>query len=124
MIISAAGFGQRSPWPKHVGGTHSPATLAPGERQDFLTLLEQAFKGTLIKLVAPDVLYNLPIKRLAEVKTAFDDLDATLRDMVKERQIEKELGVDHGDLFSALLNGVQDEEGSGVLTTDELIGNM
>jgi len=124
MIISAAGFGQRSAWPKSVGGAHAPAALGPGERPDFLTLLEDAFKGTLIKLVTPDVLYKLPIKRLGKVKAAFDGLDATLRDMVKERQQEKQEGVEHGDLFSALLNGVQDEEGAGLLTTDELIGNM
>lgn len=43
--------------------------------------------------------------------------------MVHERKAAKADGLegsDQTDLFSALLSGVQDEEGHGVLTTEEL----
>lgn len=52
MVISAAEFGQRSPWPKT---TETPPVRVPGERLDFLSGLEAAFSGTLIKLVTPNV---------------------------------------------------------------------
>jgi hypothetical protein len=40
--------------------------------------------------------------------------------MVDERKAETAGGAEYHDLFSALLEGVADEDGSGVLTTEEL----
>jgi hypothetical protein len=40
--------------------------------------------------------------------------------MVKEREEEKACGLERSDLFSALMDGVSDEEGAAVLTTEEL----
>lgn len=40
--------------------------------------------------------------------------------MIKERKEEKACGVEQTDLFSALLEGVSDEEGAAVLTNEEL----
>lgn len=40
--------------------------------------------------------------------------------MIKERKDEKACGVERTDLFSALMEGVSDDEGAAVLTTEEL----
>lgn len=40
--------------------------------------------------------------------------------MIEERRDEKASGVERSDLFSALMDGVSDEEGAAVLTTREL----
>ena len=43
-----------------------------------------------------------------------------MRDMIRERKDEKAGGAEHEDLFSALLSGVNDDEGDGILSTEEL----
>jgi hypothetical protein len=56
MIISAAAFGQRSPWPRN-GTTDVPKE---GRRLGFITALTGATEGTIIKLLFPKVCPILP----------------------------------------------------------------
>lgn len=51
MIISAAAFGQRHPWPQD--GTLDPAP--PGRKMGFITALKGVLGGTIAKLVLPNV---------------------------------------------------------------------
>jgi hypothetical protein len=52
MIISAAAFGQRFPWPK----AHSASDLPPpGRKLAFITALQGVVEGTLTKLMLPNV---------------------------------------------------------------------
>lgn len=65
----------------------------------------------------------MPFKYPKHVALCFSELEGFLKDMVHERKAAKADGLegsDQTDLFSALLSGVQDEEGHGVLTTEEL----
>lgn len=64
--------------------------------------------------------YNLPLKFPKHVQLCFSELEGFLHDMVRDRKEEKAGGAQHEDLFSVLLEGVKDEEGEGVLTTEEL----
>ncbi|KAL8279097.1 hypothetical protein RQP46_008555 [Phenoliferia psychrophenolica] len=122
MIISSAAFGQRHPWPQN-DDDEDPAPV--GRKLGFITALKGALEGTVVKLCLPNWAYSLPFEYPKHVQLCFAELEGFLKDMVRERKEAKiSGGADQNDLFSALLNGVQDEEGSGVLTTEELLGNM
>lgn len=53
MIISAAAFGQRSPWPSDTEGAFDPAP--PGRKLGFITALKGVLDGTIVKLLLPNV---------------------------------------------------------------------
>lgn len=117
MIISAAAFGQRFDWPTPQNPAKPPAQ---GRKLDFITALQGSLDSLLFKLLLPDWTYSLPLKRPQQVKLFFDELRRSMLDMIEERQAEKSGGTERNDLFSALLKGVDDDEGQGVLTTEEL----
>ncbi|KAK4700935.1 hypothetical protein P7C70_g5303, partial [Phenoliferia sp. Uapishka_3] len=121
MIISAAGFGQRHSWPESDDSLDPPP---PGRKLGFITALKGSLDGTICKLMLPNWAYKLPFKYPRQVALCFSELEGFLKDMVHERKVAKSRGVDQNDLFSALLDGVSDEEGAGVLTMEELLGNM
>lgn len=64
--------------------------------------------------------YSLPLRYPRHVQLCFSELEGFLRDMITARDSEKAQGIVHHDLFSALLDGHDDQGGSGVLTSQEL----
>ncbi|ORY74748.1 cytochrome P450 [Leucosporidium creatinivorum] len=121
MIISAAAFGQRFPWPSARKTSDVPP---PGRKLAFITALQGVVDGTLAKLILPKFAYRLPLKYPQRVQLCFSELEAHLHGMIEERKDEKAGGVERTDLFSALLEGVADDEGAAVLTTEELVADM
>lgn len=121
MIISSAAFGQQYSWPK-PGTVEAPP---PGRKIPYSTALQGAVEYTLARLILPKFVYKLPfLKTPTKVDLLFTELEGHFRDMITSRRNQKAGGVEHTDLFSALLKGVKDEEGTGVLTDEELLGNM
>jgi hypothetical protein len=51
MIISAAAFGQRSPWPTNNSIDQPP----PGRKLGFISALKGTLDGTIAKLMLPNV---------------------------------------------------------------------
>jgi cytochrome P450 len=64
--------------------------------------------------------YKLPIRYPQLINLCYEELEGCMRDMIRERKDEKAGGAEHEDLFSALLSGVNDDEGDGILSTEEL----
>lgn len=56
MIISAAAFGRRYPWP--TDGSSDPPP--PGRQLGFITALKGTLDGTLLKLLLPNVRFSAP----------------------------------------------------------------
>lgn len=136
MIISSAAFGKRFPWPTDT----TPDFVPPGRKIGYVTALQGAIDKTIFRLILPKVsyqsdfnyassdclrhtqwTYKLPILKTPKlVELYFTEFEGHLHDMIAARRTEKAGGVEHSDLFSALLKGVSDEEGEGVLTDEQL----
>lgn len=126
MIFSGAALGLSSDWPssnKLLGGNAAQGHAT--EAGSFLALLEQSFRFIVPKILVPNWAYTLfPFRALTQVKTAYDDLHGAFRTMIERHKADLALGVEHNNLFSALVAGVKDEEGEGVLTPDEVVSNL
>lgn len=131
MVICASAFGVRYSWPSDSeaeGSTSDPPP--PGRKLGLITALKGVLDGTIVKLLLPKWAYSLPIQYPKYVKLCFDELEGTLRDMIRDRRAEKSAGVvERHDLFSMLLKGDdgEDEDGTGkvaALSIEETLGNL
>ncbi|KAK4705780.1 7SK snRNA methylphosphate capping enzyme, partial [Phenoliferia sp. Uapishka_3] len=137
FIILATSFSARPPW-----DDNEPSALPAGHRLSFREVMHGVVTGSMVKVMAPEWSYKLPIQRLRHVDECYREFGLYIRESIAERRKlasdprESEAG--RKDLLGALLyasNLEKDEDGDGVgdntdekkratLSDDELMGNM
>nr|BAL05139.1 cytochrome P450 [Phanerodontia chrysosporium] len=117
FVVAASAFGRRIPWTE--GGL-----APPGHHMSFKEALHIVSTGTVIKAVLPKWLLNLgPSQYIREVRDAFREMEAYMREMVTENMLDDTKS--RRDLFSSLVHAGQDSPGQEALLTDaELLGNV
>ncbi|KAF7359878.1 Cytochrome P450 [Mycena venus] len=115
IIIGRCGFGEPMPWDitgRSLGTAFSQA-------------LRTVSGASIARAIIPRWMYRLPIKRLHEIETAFNTLDAHIEDLIATRRVEleeREQNCERKDLFRLMIRA---NEGEGILAMkdEELIGN-
>ncbi|PBK63872.1 614/534 cytochrome P450 [Armillaria solidipes] len=117
-VISVAGFGRKMDW-------QADTVVPERHTMPFHDALNLASTGMVLKLSVPRWAMGLT-PRWAKVRTAFDELESYMLEMIRNRQTGEQKG-ERYDLFSSLLDANDDEnEGRGEikLTDQELLGNV
>ncbi|KAJ7915447.1 cytochrome P450 [Mycena leptocephala] len=116
IIIGRCGFGEPMPWDN---AARSPGTA-------FSQALRTVSGASIARSVIPRWMYMLPIKRLHEIETAFNTLDAHIQDLIVTRRVElkerEQTNCERRDVFRLMIRA---NEGEGILAMkdEELIGN-
>ncbi|SJL04160.1 uncharacterized protein ARMOST_07520 [Armillaria ostoyae] len=116
-VIGGASFGRKMSW-------QVDTAVTPGHMMAFSEALRLACSGVVLKIIVPRWAMGL-IPKWAEVRAAFDELEAYMLEMIRTRRTaEKE---ERSDLLSSLLDANDDEDLLGEetkLKDQELLGNI
>ncbi|EKM51238.1 uncharacterized protein PHACADRAFT_263271 [Phanerochaete carnosa HHB-10118-sp] len=118
FVISVAGFGRQVSW-------QSDLVPSPGHKLSFKDALHVISVDMWIQIFSPKFLWNsAPLKRIADVKLGYEELEQYMLEMVQERRTAEKKEECY-DLFSNLLDASDSEsDGSVRLTDRELLGNI
>ncbi|KAJ3552925.1 hypothetical protein NM688_g3892 [Phlebia brevispora] len=117
FVIGVAGFGRRISWKDDL-------VVPAGHQMAFKDALHVVSTDVFVKLLVPGWMLNMGLtKRMRSVKTAFDELESYMLEMIRARKTA-EKKVERHDLLSSLLDASEEEEGGVKLTDQELLGNI
>ncbi|KAF8161201.1 cytochrome P450 [Crassisporium funariophilum] len=114
FVIGVAGFGKQISW-------RDEAAIPAGHTMSYKDALHVVSTDIFLKVFVPDWALGLT-KRLRTVKTAFEELQAYMSEMIQERQSSDK--VERHDLFSSLLDANNHDLDATSLAESELIGNI
>ncbi|PPQ67222.1 hypothetical protein CVT26_007295 [Gymnopilus dilepis] len=115
FVIGVAGFGRDMSW-------RDDDLVPPGHLMTFKDSLHIASLDVFFKVFLPDWALVRLGQRTKNVKTAFDELEKYMKEMIHDRQTSEK--VERYDLFSSLLAANNDDLESVRLADSELIGNI
>ncbi|KZT05609.1 cytochrome P450 [Laetiporus sulphureus 93-53] len=121
FVIGVAGFGRRMSWIEDF-------TVPAGHAMPFkagIDALHIVSNDLWLKVVLPSWLLKWgPIERIRRFRTAYDDLERYMIEMIRARKTQ-EKKEERYDLFSSLLDANEDEsDGTIKLSDSELMGNI